>query len=81
MIITHNSYSLSNFLFRSIPSWIIHSFGKVMDKSDALGNTDLLLFGQLSGQASLARCWVVDGYVDLLLHRQRGWGYSNKCME
>lgn len=67
---SHNSYSLSDFLFRAIPPWIIHALGKVMDESDALGNADLLLFSQLSGQASLARCWVIDGYVDLLLQSE-----------
>lgn len=80
-MITYNRYSLSNFLFGAIPSWIIHSFGKVMDEADALGNADLLLFSQLSGQASLARCWVIDGYVDLLLHRKGGRDHSNKGLE
>lgn len=80
---THNRHSLSDFLFGAIPPWIIHALGKVMDESDALGYADLLFFSQLSGQASLARCRVIDGYVDLLLQRngKNNYHHSNNSLE
>lgn len=69
----HN-YSLSDFLFRAIPSRIVHALREVLDESYPLGNADLLLLRKLSGQSGLAGCRVVDGHVDLLLRREKKWG-------
>lgn len=71
---THSNYSLSDFLFRAITSWIVHALREVLDESYPLGNADLLLLCKLSGQSGLAGCWVVDGHVDLLLRRKKKWG-------
>lgn len=68
---THSNYSLSDFLFRTIPSWIVHALRKVLDESYPLGNADLLLLRKLSGQSGLAGCRVVDGHVNLLLRREK----------
>ncbi|PWA20971.1 hypothetical protein CCH79_00007165, partial [Gambusia affinis] len=44
----------------AIAAWVVHTLREVLDESDALSDADLLLFSQLSGQSSLAGCWVVD---------------------
>lgn len=44
----------------------------MLDESDALGNADLLLLCQLSGQSGLAGCRVIDRHMDLLLKIDRG---------
>lgn len=70
----HVCYSLSNFLFRAVSSWVVHAFGEVLDESDPLGDADLLLFCQLGGQSRLAGCRVVDRNVNLLLRPQKSRG-------
>lgn len=67
----HFFYSLSNFLFRAISSWVVHAFGEVLDESNSLGDADLLLFCQLGGQSRLAGCRVVDRNVNLLLRQRK----------
>lgn len=63
----HTDDALSDLLLRAIPPWVVDTLWEVLDESNALGNADLLLLCQLSGQSGLARCWVVDRHMDLLL--------------
>lgn len=53
-IINHSL--LFDFLLRGIGSWVKDAFGEMLDQSDSLSDTDLLLLGQLTGQATLP--WV-----------------------
>lgn len=57
--------SLFNFLVRGVRARVEDASGQVLDETNALGNADLLLLGQLAGQTMLARGGVVH------LHR---WG-------
>lgn len=68
---TQSFYSLSDLLLGSIPSRVIHSLWEVLDKPDALSDSDLLLFGQLSDQSGLAGRWMVDRHMDLLLQEEK----------
>lgn len=68
---TQSFYSLSDLLLRSIPSRVIHALWEVLDKPDALSDSDLLLFGQLSDQSGLAGRRMVDRHMDLLLQEEK----------
>lgn len=63
----HTDDTLSDLLLGSIPSRVVHALWEVLDKPDALSDSDLLLFGQLSDQSGLAGRWMVDRHMDLLL--------------
>lgn len=52
--IHHADYTLFNFLVRWVRAWVKDAFGQVLDETDSLGNTDLLLLGQLVSQTTLA---------------------------
>lgn len=45
--------SLFDFLLRGIRPWVEDAFGQMLDESDSLSDADLLLLGQLTGQATL----------------------------
>lgn len=45
--------SLFDFLLRGIRPRVEDAFGQVLDQSDSLSDADLLLLGQLTGQATL----------------------------
>ena len=62
------SYSLSDFFLRAVTARVVDAFGEVLDEADALSDPDLLLLGQLGGQAGLAGRGVVHRHMDLLLH-------------
>ena len=64
-------YSLSDLLLGAVPPQVIHALREVLYEPDALGDADLLLLRQLSGQSGLTGCWVIDGYMDLLLQKMR----------
>lgn len=70
ILTTQGFYSLSDLLLRAVPPWVVHALWEVLDESDPLGNADLLLLCQLSGQSGLAGCWVVDRHMDLLLQNK-----------
>lgn len=68
---TQSFYPLSDLLLGSIPSRVIHALWEVLDKPDALSDSDLLLFGQLSDQSGLTGRWMVDRHMDLLLQKEK----------
>lgn len=51
--IHHADHTLFNFLVRGIGARVEHASGQVLDEAYALGNADLLLLSQLTGQTTL----------------------------
>lgn len=51
--IHHADHTLFNFLVRGVRAGVEDASGQVMDETDALGDADLLLLGQLASQTTL----------------------------
>lgn len=57
----HADHTLFHFLVSRVGAEVEDSSGQVVDEADALGDADLLLLGQLAGQATLTRGGMVHG--------------------
>ena len=62
---------LSDLLLRAVLASVVHALGEVVDEPDALCDADLLLLGQLGGQASLTGGGMVHRHIGLLLEDKR----------
>lgn len=63
----HTDHTLPDLFFWSISSRVINSFRQMLYKAYSLSYPNLFLFSQLSCQASLARCWMIDRNWNLFL--------------